>query len=80
MCDHLHQSTSRYDAAAKVLTFLLVCPACGVERVVETLDYEPRPIWTDWATAHRQPRGPTLAPSTPPEVTLAERQPGKLAA
>jgi hypothetical protein len=41
-CDHLHETTSRYDAAAKQLTFLLVCPECGTEKVVETVSYEPR--------------------------------------
>ena len=38
MCEHLHNSTSRYDAAEKVMTLLLVCPTCGIERVVETLE------------------------------------------
>jgi hypothetical protein len=80
MCDHLHESTSRYDAAANVLTLLLVCPTCGIERVVAALDYEPRPIWTSWATAHRQPRVPKLESPIPPEVTLAEPAPRKLAA
>jgi hypothetical protein len=42
MCDHFHESTSRYDHSAKVLTLLLVCPVCRIERVVETIDYEPR--------------------------------------
>ena len=60
MCDHLHDSTSRYDAAAKVLTFLLVCPACGIERVVETLAYEPRPAWTSHATAQGQLAAPPM--------------------
>jgi len=55
MCDHLHDSTSRYDAVEKVMTFLLVCRTCGIERVVETLDYEPRPVWTSPGTAPRQP-------------------------
>jgi hypothetical protein len=41
MCDHLHDSTSRYDTGSKVLTLLLVCPVCRIERVVETLEYEP---------------------------------------
>jgi hypothetical protein len=41
-CHHLHETTSRYDAARRRLTFLLVCPACGVERIVETMHYEPR--------------------------------------
>jgi len=41
-CDHLHDTTSRYDHDAKVLTFLLVCYVCGTEKVVERLPYEPR--------------------------------------
>jgi hypothetical protein len=41
-CDHLHESTTRYDHDRKVLTFLLVCPVCRTEKVVESLDYEPR--------------------------------------
>jgi hypothetical protein len=41
-CDHLHDTTTRYDPVAKVLTFLLVCPACGTEKVVDTRPYEPR--------------------------------------
>ena len=45
MCDHLHDTTSRYDAAEKVLTFLRVCRTCGIEQVVDTLEYEPRPSW-----------------------------------
>jgi len=51
MCDHLHDTTSRYDAAEKVMTFLLVCRTCGIERVVETLDYDPRPVCTSPAAA-----------------------------
>src|SRR4051812_17096028 len=46
MCDHLHDTTSRYDAPEKLLTFLRVCRTCGIEQVVETLEYEPRPVWT----------------------------------
>lgn len=41
-CDHLHESTSRYDHTRKLLTFLLVCPVCRTEKVVETQHYEPR--------------------------------------
>ena len=44
MCDHLHDTTSRYDAVEKVLTFLRVCRICAIEHVVETLEYEPRPV------------------------------------
>jgi hypothetical protein len=40
-CDHLHDTTSHYDRAGKMLTFLLVCPVCGTETVIETLHYEP---------------------------------------
>jgi hypothetical protein len=41
-CDHLHDGTSRYDHDRKQLDFLLVCPVCGTERVVESVSYEPR--------------------------------------
>jgi hypothetical protein len=41
-CNHLHDTTSRYDPVEKLLTFLLFCPVCRTERVVETLRYEPR--------------------------------------
>jgi hypothetical protein len=41
-CDHVHDSTTRYDHDQKLLTFLLVCPVCGTERVIETQHYEPR--------------------------------------
>jgi hypothetical protein len=41
-CDHFHETTSHYDRAEKRLTFLLVCKACQTERVVETVQYEPR--------------------------------------
>jgi hypothetical protein len=80
MCDHFHDGTSRYDAAEKVMTFLLVCRTCGIERVVETLDYEPRPVWTSPGAA---PRHLALLPaesSIPPEMTPAECRDRKLAA
>jgi hypothetical protein len=41
-CDHLHDTTTRYDHDQKVLTFLLVCPVCRTEKVVESRHYEPR--------------------------------------
>jgi len=41
-CDHLHDSTTHYDHERKLLSFLLVCPVCGTERVMETQPYEPR--------------------------------------
>jgi hypothetical protein len=44
MCEHLHDTTSRYEHERKILTFLLVCRICGVEKVVQTVDYEPRPL------------------------------------
>jgi len=53
-CGHFHDTTTRYDHAAKVLTFLLVCPTCGTERVVETMDYEPH-FEPRHATVHRLP-------------------------
>lgn len=41
-CEHLHDTTSRYDRREKQLTFLLVCDVCETEKVVERLPYEPR--------------------------------------
>lgn len=41
-CDHLHDSTTRYDRAAKRLDFLLVCPVCETEKLIHSLRYEPR--------------------------------------
>src|SRR5919107_4614145 len=41
-CDHLHDSTSRYDHDRKELTFLLVCPVCRTEKMVDSIHYEPR--------------------------------------
>jgi hypothetical protein len=41
-CDHLHHSTTRYDHDQKLLAFLLVCPVCRTEKVMETQHYEPR--------------------------------------
>lgn len=41
-CDHLYDSTTRYDHDRKLLTFLLVCPVCATEKVMETQHYEPR--------------------------------------
>jgi hypothetical protein len=40
-CNHLYDTTTQYDHDRKLLTFLLVCPVCRVEKVVETMDYEP---------------------------------------
>jgi hypothetical protein len=64
MCDHLHDTISRYDAAEKLLTFIRVCRPCGIEQVVETLEYEPRPMWPaggSLATAERGLIGGTQA-------------------
>jgi hypothetical protein len=80
MCDHLHDSTSRYDAADKVLTFLLVCRTCRIERVVQTLEYEPRPVWTESQAAPPQLAVVPGRSSSPPEMTLAERRCRNLAA
>jgi len=41
-CEHLHDTTTRYDPVEKLLTFLLICPVCRTERVLETRHYEPR--------------------------------------
>jgi hypothetical protein len=56
-CGHLHDTTTRYDHDAKLLTFLLVCPTCGTEKVLETQRYEPRfsPHEAAGATIHQLP-------------------------
>jgi hypothetical protein len=41
MCNHLFDTTSRYDSDRKLLTFVLFCPVCRTETVVDTLTYEP---------------------------------------
>ena len=41
-CDHLHDTISRYDHAAKRLELLLTCPVCETEKVIHSLAYEPR--------------------------------------
>jgi DNA-binding CsgD family transcriptional regulator len=40
-CDHMHDTTTRYDHVKKLLSFLLVCPVCGTEKLVETKPYAP---------------------------------------
>jgi hypothetical protein len=54
-CDHLHDTTTRYDREAKQLDFLMVCVVCGTERLVESISYEPR----------FQPNGATVHPLRP---------------
>lgn len=51
-CDHLHDSTTRYDRTAKRLDFLLVCQNCGIEKLIHSLPYEPR-FEPAGATVHR---------------------------
>jgi hypothetical protein len=41
-CEHLCDTTSRYDHGQTELSFLLVCVLCGTEELVETIRYEPR--------------------------------------
>jgi hypothetical protein len=41
-CDHLHDTVSRYDHAAKRLELLLTCPVCETEKLIHSLAYEPR--------------------------------------
>jgi hypothetical protein len=41
-CDHVQEATTHYDVAEKLLSFVLVCQACGTEKLVDALHYEPR--------------------------------------
>lgn len=79
MCDHLHDTTSRYDAAKKLLTFLRVCRTCGIEEVVETVEYEPRPVGMAGGAVPRLAVLPVES-SIPPDTTLEEWRYRKLAA
>ena len=56
-CDHLHDTVSRYDHAAKRLELLLTCPVCKIEKVIHSLAYEPR----------FEPSGATVQPLRPRE-------------
>jgi ribosomal protein L44E len=60
-CDHLHDTASRYDQAAKRLELLLTCPLCKTEKVIHSLAYEPR-FEPSGATIHplRRREGKTL--------------------
>jgi hypothetical protein len=65
-CGHIHDTTSRYDHAQKRLDFMLVCPVCGTEKVIETVDYEP----------HFEPHAATVHPIR----VRPDRQPARRAA
>jgi len=56
-CDHLHDTTTRYEHAAKRLDFFLVCPVCGTEKLIQSVPYEPRfePMWAS-VQSLRRPR------------------------
>ena len=41
-CGHMHDTTTRYDHEQKLLHFLLICPTCGTEKLIETQPYEPQ--------------------------------------
>jgi hypothetical protein len=41
-CDHFHDAATRYDRAAKRLDFVLTCPVCKTEKLIHSLEYEPR--------------------------------------
>jgi hypothetical protein len=60
-CDHLHDTTSRYDHVARRLELLLICTVCKTEKVVHSLAYEPR-FEPSGATVHplRRRTGQTL--------------------
>jgi hypothetical protein len=79
MCDHLHDTTSRYDAEKKLLTFLRMCRICGIEQVVETREYEPKPVWPARGAAPHLAVLPVES-SIPPDTTLTEWRYRKLAA
>jgi hypothetical protein len=56
-CGHLHDTTTRYDHERKLLHFLLICPTCRTEKLVDTQPYEPNftPHAATGATIHQLP-------------------------
>jgi hypothetical protein len=56
-CEHLHETTTRYDHDRKLLHFLQVCPTCATETLIETQPYEPNfaPHAAAGATVHQLP-------------------------
>ena len=65
-CDHLHDTTTRYDREAKRLDLLMFCSICGIEKLVESIPYEPR----------FEPNGATVHPLRPRRIG----EPGRRAA
>ena len=57
-CDHLHESTTRYDQEQKVLTFLLVCPVGGTEKVMKTQHLSPASNRPGQPGSQTHPAGP----------------------
>jgi hypothetical protein len=47
---------TRFDPIGELLTFLLICPVCSTEKVIESLHYKPRfrPLPATGATVHRR--------------------------
>jgi hypothetical protein len=39
---HFHESTTRYGHDQKLVSFLLVCRVCGIEKLVHRQPYQPR--------------------------------------
>jgi len=73
-CDHLHDTTTRYDPVEKRLSFFLVCSACGTEKLVETQRYEPR------FTPHPAPQSPATGATVHHLPTVGQQLPLRHAA
>ena len=41
-CGQFHETRTRYDHELGLLSFLLSCPVCSIERLVECVLYTPR--------------------------------------
>src|ERR687895_183515 len=63
-CDHLHDTASRYDHAAKRLELLLTCPVCKIEKVIHTRPSGPG-------------SGPGGPPTPPPRRPGGEPRPAR---
>jgi hypothetical protein len=59
-CNHLCDTTTRYEHEQKLLHFLIVCAECGTEQLIETVSYEPQFVPSPAADAAETPAAATV--------------------
>jgi hypothetical protein len=76
MCDHLYETTSRYDSDRKLLSLLLVCPVCEIEEIVHTIEYAPTFVANAAHARHQLPPIRRLATCSTVAAGMAKPMPG----